>query len=710
MITAANVLKTPLRQASRLLLSITCPSKVDTFAMSPDGRHIAGGSRDGSVRIWDLVSGALIRWTRLTWSTDITESSDRSEDGPPPVDSLAYARDGSELFCMLGGYISTLDPETLSRKGRSLPLPCYDIVCMSVGPDSMRVALGSEDGTIYILDMEAHTVVSEIKAHKRAVRAIVSSRDGSRLVSASDDWEVYVWNVASGKRVGKRLKGLFSPVCAVAFLADENLIAIGSWGGDVEVWNTATGKQRGETWDTGFPVLFLAFSVDGSRIVTAVEIESEKRLRYFKANEDVKLPSLSEARSHLIGHFDDGSRIYAWAEQASVQVWDSGMLTRQSSLEDGHSDGVMSVAYSPDGSKIISGSEDRTVRMWDARTGKSLETAEMQHPSSVWFAAFSPDGSQIASGGYGSTIRIWDVQTGHLVHTLEVCQGWVRCGAYSPDGTRIVSGSFDNTVRLWDSANGRPIGEPGIGHTNDIRSVAFSPDGSYIASASDELAIRLWDGLTGEALDGLLAGHDNSVYCVVFSPDGTLLASGGYDCTIRIWDVKKRSSIGNPLEGHTGAILCLTFTPDGKQIFSSSADRTIRCWDARSGMLVGRPLSGHSGAVRSLAISHDGRHIVSGGDKAIRIWDSSTFCWDSDLSLASCGRLGPEKIPAHIEDDGWLHTVDGGLLLYIPPEHRRAVCDMSSLCISQDEGDQPIRILWDRLCHGDKWTEIGKEL
>ena len=128
----AQILKEPLQRSSQLLLSIDCPPKVDTFAVSPDGRCIAGGSRDGYVRVWDLVSGALIRWTQ---STDTAELSNRSEDEPSPVDALAYTWDGSKLFCVLGGYITALDPATFSRTGQSARLPCDNVQCISTSSE-----------------------------------------------------------------------------------------------------------------------------------------------------------------------------------------------------------------------------------------------------------------------------------------------------------------------------------------------------------------------------------------------------------------------------------------------------------------------------------------------------------------------------------------------------------------------------------------------
>ena len=93
-------------------------------------------------------------------------------------------------------------------------------------------------------------------------------------------------------------------------------------------------------------------------------------------------------------------------------------------------------------------------------------------------------------------------------------------------------------------------------------------------------------------------------------------------------------------------------------------------------------------------------------DQSIRIWDTEAFTWEVDESLAACGLLGPDRIPLSVPDDGWIRTPEGGLLLWIPDEHRVRVCDVSSFCISANETREPIRILWDKLCHGERWTEI----
>ncbi len=74
----------------------------------------------------------------------------------------------------------------------------------------------------------------------------------------------------------------------------------------------------------------------------------------------------------------------------------------------GHSNWVLSVAYSPDGQTLASGCEDKTIKLWNVNTGKLLQTLT-GHSHRVHSAAYSPDGQTLASGSGDNTIKIWQV-------------------------------------------------------------------------------------------------------------------------------------------------------------------------------------------------------------------------------------------------------------------------------------------------------------
>ena len=97
----------------------------------------------------------------------------------------------------------------------------------------------------------------------------------------------------------------------------------------------------------------------------------------------------------------------------------------------GHTDMVISVAFSPDGKRLVSGSLDKTVKVWDAQTGQETLTLK-GHTGGVLSVAFSPDGKRLVSGSEDKTVKVWDAQTGQEILTLKGHTGWVEQRGLQP--------------------------------------------------------------------------------------------------------------------------------------------------------------------------------------------------------------------------------------------------------------------------------------
>ena len=122
----------------------------------------------------------------------------------------------------------------------------------------------------------------------------------------------------------------------------------------------------------------------------------------------------------------------------------------------GHMHGIESVTFSSDNELVASGSCDKTIRLWRTMTGALMHVLK-GHSDWVISVAFSPDGT-IASGSLDGIVRLWDASTGETSRIIEGHFGCVEKVAFSPNG-RLFAFSSPRAVNLWDRNLGQTIAE-----------------------------------------------------------------------------------------------------------------------------------------------------------------------------------------------------------------------------------------------------------
>ncbi len=315
------------------------------------------------------------------------------------------------------------------------------------------------------------------------VYACAWSPDGSRIVSASYDNALRIWEVATG-----------------AVLA------------------TLTGH---EGW-----VRDCAWSPDGSRIVSA---SVDRTLRIWEVSTGAVLVILvgHEHRVNGCAWSPDGSRIVSASGDRTLRIWEASTGAVLVTLA-GHGDWVNGCAWSPDGSRIVSASEDQTLRIWEVSTGAVLATLP-GHKSYLNGCAWSPDGSRIVSASYDHTLRIWEVSTGSALATLAGHDSYVNGCAWSWDGSRIVSASQDKTLRVWEASTGAVLATL-AGHESYVSGCAWSPDGSRIVSASFDCTLRMWDAVNyveiAPTLYHFTTPDGQPTWAAIDHPNNKILACG----------------------------------------------------------------------------------------------------------------------------------------------------------------------------------------
>ncbi len=574
-----------------------------------DGRTLlASGGQDGSVRVWNLATGARV--------------GDRL--GTPrmsPVWSLAGTGPGRTLLAggADDGTVRLWNPATgIQAAGVPASLGGHTGAVLALSPADSGgrplFASGDEAGTIRIWNPDTGTLLRILTGHTGPIHALTptSTPDNPHLLaSTGDDGTIRIWNPDTGEcsTVLRGGSGRLGAVAGLTTTAGRTLLASGGADGAIRLWDPAAGGPAGQplTGHTGGVRVLVAAATPDRRVLLA-----------------------------------SGGR------DGTVRVWDPATVLAPAAPP-GHTGPVRAVAalVGAGGQAVLAtGGQDGTIRLWNPSTGVragvlaghtgglravaalagSARPAAPMGSTRSAAPAGSVGAAVLASGGEDGTIRIWDTRAGICTAVLGGRTNHsgrvLSVAAYRGlDGrAMLASGGEDGTIRIWDPA------ATGAGTT-------AGPGGTTAASTTALGTTALGTTALGAAAR-VLAGHTGRVLAitVITAPDGrTLLASGGDDGTIRIWDPERDSRAVRTLAGHPGPVWTVTVLDRGDEpplLASGAGDGTIRLWDPATGRPDGEPLTGHTGRVRALAALRlrDGRTRLASGsdDGTVRVWDLAT--------------------------------------------------------------------------------------
>lgn len=452
-------------------------SNVFSAAFSPDGRLLVSGSKDNTMRIWDINSQKCLR---------IIESDS-------DVRSVTFSPDGKRILSISSSGNTRIWDVSTGKNIRTLDKWYGGIITTAAySPDGKFIVTTSlgRDNSICIWDAVTFDYLKSLNGHVSMVKSVSFDSRGKYLVSCSSDKTVHLWDVT-------QLKGKISIPRRVWVSPNVNRIVSFPEKDTVRIWDMITGRST-------------CTSLNGYS---------------------------SQFRRPIEQFLPDGRRLLsASMNDSSLRIWDvfTGKCIRTFV---GHKNRACLLVVSPDGKYFVSSSDKGDIRVWNTETGKTIWTVNMKNHSrfldQVSFGIeYSPDGCYIAIVDAPST-SIRNAKTGKELYVIE--NGLIP--VFSQDG-KIFLTRNEETVRIWETSSGKCLQKfdninIGLDKYDDIE---FSPDGKYIVLTSHHSTIKLWD-ISAQKCTRKMDDDWQFVHYVRFSHDGKYIVSISSNDMMHIWDV-----------------------------------------------------------------------------------------------------------------------------------------------------------------------------